>query len=314
MADINVPSTPPPSIMMSPAEAANEPVVKTDIPGEGIDASAEPKADAAPKTPEAVKNALKKKLKLKVDGEEFEEEIDWENDQDLIKRLQLSKVAQKRMNEKATLERDVEQFLKDLRTNPRKVLSDPRIGLDVKRLAAEIIEEEVNNAKKSPEQLERERLETRLKELEEERENEKKTSQQREFERLQQQEVERYDTAMTKALEKSDLPKSAYIVKKMADYMLMGLNEGLDVAPEDVLPLVREELQNDLKEMFAIMPDEVIEALVGKEVFSRVRKKNVLKAKSPQQPMKAKIKDIGQKDTPAAKPGEKKSMKDFFGF
>jgi len=117
---------------------------------------------------------------------------------------------------------------------------------------------------------------------------------------------------MSKALESSDLPKSPYVVKKMADYMLLGLNEGIDVSPEDVLPLVREEIQNDLRDMFAVMPDEVIEKIVGKEVFSRVRKKNVAKAKAAPAPVKSSIKDTGaSKQTSSS--AEKKSFRDFFG-
>jgi len=96
--------------------------------------------------------------------------------------------------------------------------------------------------------------------------------------------------------------------------MLLGLNEGIDVSPEDVLPLVREEIQNDLREMFSVMPDEVIEKLVGKDVFNRVRKKNVAKAKSAPQPVKSLIKDTGatSKNSDQNDP-QKKTFRDFFG-
>lgn len=257
----------------------------------------------------------KKKLKLKVDGEEYDEDIDFDNEEDLIKKLQYSKVAQKRMSEKAQLEKEVENFLTELRKNPRKVLSDPRIGVDIKQLAASMIEEEIENSKKSPDQLEREKLQARLQELEDERKKEKEDAQKRELDTLQQREFERYDMLMTKAIEKSDLPKSPYVVKKMADYMLMGLKDGLDITPEDVLPMVRDEIQNDLKEMFAVMPDEVIEAIVGKDVFTRVRKKNVAKAKAgtPPKPINSSVKDSGTKESKSNDSSAKKiSYKDFF--
>ncbi len=128
-------------------------------------------------------------------------------------------------------------------------------------------------------------------------------------------EYERYDTLISKAIETSDLPKSPYVVKKIADYMLLGLNEGIDVSPEDVLPLVRDEIQNDLREMFAVMPDEVIEKIVGKDVFNRVRKKNVAKAKSAPQPVKSAIKDTGaaSKASASSSDAQKKTFRDFFG-
>src|ERR1019366_8438204 len=200
---------------------------------------------------------------------EFDEELPFEMDDTpenvewLTKNLQMSKAASKRMSEYSQLEKEVSQFLADLRKDPRKVLSDPNINVDVKKLAASIIEEEIANAQKSPDQLEREKFQKELQQLKDEREQEKKTYSEKELERLQQTEYERYDMQMTQALEKSDLPKSPYVIKKMADYMLLGLQNKIDVSPADVIPLVREEMTNDLKEMFAVMPDEVIESIIG---------------------------------------------------
>jgi hypothetical protein len=309
----DAPVTPTSTANTADPVAPETPDVTPENEGEGekpADLSADPKLPKA----EAKKEAARiKKLKLKVDGKELEEEVNLDDDEYLTKQLQLAKAAQKRMGEYANLEKQVKAFLDELKKNPRKVLSDPNIGIDVKQLAASIIEEEIENSKKSPEQLEREKLETRLRELEEERKKEKEDFQTKEFERLQQQAYERYDMQMSQALEKSDLPKSPYIIKKMADYMLMGLNEGLDITPEDVLPLVREEMQNDLKQMFAVMPDEVIESIVGKDVFNRIRKKSVAKAKTPPTPLKSSVKDTGGTNKGEATPVKKQSFRDFFG-
>jgi hypothetical protein len=288
---------------------------------EGAAAEGEAAEAQAAQSAAAKKEAARiKKLKLKVDGQELEEELPFEIDDNpeaveyMTRQLQMSKAAQKRMGEHAQLQKEVKHFLEELRKNPKKILADPSIGIDVKQLAAQIIEEEIANAQKSPEQLEKERLENELRALQEEREQEREELRQKEFARLQEIEYERYDNLMSKALESSDLPKSPYVVKKMADYMLLGLNEGIDVSPEDVLPLVREEIQNDLREMFAVMPDEVIEKIVGKEVFSRVRKKNVAKAKSAPTPVKSAIKDTGASSkATSANSAEKKSFRDFFG-
>lgn len=273
------------------------------------------KAVEAKKVKEEVK-ALKKKLKLKVDGKEFEEEFDPSDDDYLTKQLQLAKVSQKRMSEYSQLEKEVKSFIEQLRKNPKKVLADPNIGIDIKMLAKEIIEEEISNSQKSPEQLEKEKLEARLRELEDERKKEKEDFQKQEFQRLQEQAYQQYDTAMSQALEKTDLPKSPYVVNKMADYMLMGLQEGLDVKPEDVIPLVREEIQEDIKQMFAVMPDEVIEQIVGKDVFTRVRKKSLAKAKAnPPTPVKSAAKDVGKNSATEKADAEKpkKTFKEFFG-
>ncbi len=273
---------------------------------------------AAPeaKAPEAVKAEIKKlkSLKLKVDGKEQNVEFDPNDDEFLTRELQKSRAFEKRAQEYSQLEKEVRSFIEDLRKNPKKVLSDPNIGLDIKKLAAEIIEEEITNSQKSPEQLAKEKLEGELKSLKEEREKEKEEMQKKEFERLQEREFERYDTLMTKSLEKSDLPKSPYVVSKMADYLIMGIQNGIDVTPDDVLPLVREEIQNDIKQMFAVMPDEVIENIVGKDIFSRIRKKNIAKTKAPPVPVNKLVKDTGGTGKPVDKSAasKKQTFKEFF--
>lgn len=263
-----------------------------------------------------------KSLKIKFNGKEYDEELPFEipDDEKSVKymqnKLQMDRLARMKSQESADQQKMINQFLTDLKKNPRKVLSDPSIGVDLKKIAAELIEEEIENSRKSPEQLEKEKLEAELKAIKEEREKEKEEFNTRELERLQQQELERYDMLITKAIETSDLPKSPYIVKKMADYMLMGLQKGVDVTPDDVLPLVREEMQNDLKEMFAVMPEDVIESIVGKDVINRLRKKNLQKAKASQsmQAMsQAKVKDTGTTAPKEKAPTEKKDYKSFFG-
>jgi hypothetical protein len=320
MSDNNAASSVSPSTEASASSESSE-LESSSQALEGLEGAAA-EGEAQESVVEAKKEAARiRKLKLKVDGQEFEEDLPFDLDDNpeaveyMTRQLQLSKAAQKRMAESSQLQKEVKYFLEELRKNPKKVLADPSIGIDVKQLAAQIIEEEIANAQKSPEQLEKERLENELKALQEEREREREEAREKEFARLQEIEYERYDTLISKAIETSDLPKSPYVVKKIADYMLLGLNEGIDVSPEDVLPLVRDEIQNDLREMFAVMPDEVIEKIVGKDVFNRVRKKNVAKAKSAPQPVKSAIKDTGAsaKASASATDAQKKTFRDFFG-
>lgn len=302
-------STAAPAAVESPIESQES--IESANPAESQAAASEA---SAPKESEIKRNL--RKLQLKVDGKVLDQEIDLDDNEYLTKELQKARAFDKRSQEYSQLEKEVRSFVEELRKNPRKILSDPTVGIDVKKLAADIIEEEIANSQKSPEQLQREKLEAELKSLKEEREREKEESRTKEFERLQEIEFERYDTLMAKSLENSDLPKSPYVIKKMADYMLMGLQNNIDVTPDDVLPLVREEMQGDLKEMFALMPDEVIEALVGKDVFNRIRKKNVAKAKaSPPQPLNKSVPDSGASKRDAKSASDKKqTYKDLFGF
>lgn len=278
---------------------------------------------ADPNAPKAVKVAAAKRLKslkIKVDGQDYEERLPFEIDDTkenrdwMTKQLQFSKVSQKRMGEKAQLENEVRSFLEQLKSNPKKLLSDPTYGVDVKKLAAQIIEEEIANSAKSPELLAKEKLEAELQALKDERKRDKEEGEKRELEQIQQREYERYDSLMTQALETSDLPKSPYVVKKIADYLKLGITNGMDVTPADVLPMVREEILEDIRQMAQAMPLETIEKLFGGDVLTKIRKKNVAKAKSSPQTSKPLLPDVGAtKASPQTEKTDKKTIKQLWG-
>jgi len=261
-----------------------------------------------------------KRVKLKVDQKEFEEELPFEIPDDpesldyITRNLQLAKMGQSRAQQYSQLEKEVKAFIEELKKDPVKILSSPEFGVDVKKLAAKVIEDEIAASQKSPEQLEKEKIESELKALKEEREKEKKVNEERDFERATEKAYEEYDKMITDALGKSDLPTTPYTIKKIADYMLLGLQEGYSIVPEDVIPLVKEEMHKDLKDMFNVMPDDVIEQLVGKDVLSRIRKRNVAKAKeAPPQPANKTVQDVGKASEKKVDDASKKSFREFFG-
>jgi hypothetical protein len=225
------------------------------------------------------------------------------------------------MGEKATLEKEVQAFIDLLKSDPKAILSDPNLGLDLKKFAASIIEEDIANSQKSPEQLEKEKAQAELKALKEEREREREEQKQKEFTAIQEREFERYENLMMQTLEKSDMPNSPYVVKKMAEYMLAGFTrkdargnpDPINLTPEDVLPLVREEVLSDLKAMFKIWPEETIEKLLGKEIITKIRKKSVAKGKMPPTPLSSAITPTGQNSKTEEKPAERKTLKELLG-
>lgn len=277
-------------------------------------------AAAAPAT-EAEKKRLKK-LKIKYNGKETEEELPFEIDDNpeyidyMQRKLQLAKMGQQKAQEHATLQNQVSQFIQELKKNPRKALANPNIGVDLKQLAAEILQEEIENSQKSPEVLEKEKLEAKLKALEDERKQEKEQFRQAELQRLTDEAYERYDTAIDQALTGAKIPKSPYALKKMADYMILALDNNIDISPKDLVPIIEDEVMNDMKEMFSAMPAEALVDFVGKEVFDKMRKHNLSKPrKAAANPaIQKKSVDVGQtKAEPKKDTGVKQSYKDFFG-
>jgi hypothetical protein len=297
------------------AEATDTTTETQDAAGQTQDAAAQGAQQAGQKkqAKPAKPQSNVKKFKLKVDGQEFEEEFDLSDENKLREELQMAKVSRKRMQEFSELQKEVNTFLEALKSNPRKALSNPNIGVDVKELAARIIEEEIAESRKSPEQLEKERLQAELQQMKEQREREVSEAQAKEMERLKEQEYERIDIQIDQALSKTDLPKEPYVVKKIAEYMLLGYQLGKDVSPEDVLPIVREEILQDIKHLASVMPEDALEEIFG-DVIKKVRKSNVAKAKAKVAVGSNKAADIAKKlKQESAQPAKKKTFKEFFG-
>jgi len=309
-----------------PSESSQEaaPEASGDAQAAAQDAKAtlsNPKASKAAKV-EAKKTL--KKLTLKVDGEEYDEELPFEIPDDpkaieyMKRQLQMSKMGQNRAQHAAGLEKDILQFFAELQENPKKALSNPvfKDRLDLKKLAAEIIEEEIENSKKSPEQLEKEKLQAELQAIKEERENEKKSAEQREFERLREKYAEDYDMQITQALETSKIPKSPAAVKKIADYMEIAVNAGKDVSVNDLIPIIRDELASDFLAHLNSLPDDQLDQYIPKAIQDRLRKRVVAKVKqannNPAIKGATKVANTGKAEEPV-KEEAKKTMKQLWG-
>lgn len=255
------------------------------------------------KKQEEIKRNIKK-LKLKVDGEEFDEEIDLDNEPELIKRLQLAKVSQKRMQESAQLKKQVEQIAKALQESPEDVMR--HLGMDPEDWAVKLLQRKLDEDQKSPEQRE---LEKARKELEDIRKKQKEQEEQRnaqEYERLQREYEDKYQNDIISALGSSGIPTTPYAVKKFAEMMSVALDNNLDVSASDLVPLVKKELEDDIKKYFASSPDEVIEAILGKDRFNSMRKKQVSAMKKQVESV-SNVKSTGE--TSKTKEADKKAVK-----
>jgi len=267
-----------------------------------------------------------KKLKIKVDSKEFEEELPFEVDENdkstldyLTKQLQLAKMGQKRASEASDLKKKLDQvgeYLQQAKGNPgkiRELMKD--LGVDEKQLAAMIVEEEISRSNKSPEQLEKEKLELELKQIKEEREREKKDIEAREFQRMVEAEVQKYDTSIMSAITKFNLPQSPRIVNSFVNYFERALTKGVEVTAEDIAPFVVEDLKSTYKEWIKNSPEDFIDELLGKEGLDKLRKRNLAKAKSkdaPPVPLNKTVVDAGGKKVQKDESNPKISFRDYF--
>jgi hypothetical protein len=294
----------------APIEQTNtEPTENTEHSNSITEALSENALPAAKKEAQKeIKAEVKRKFKeleIKVDGKTYKEELPFEIDEGqkewMTRQLQMAKMAHSRANYAKNLENEISQFITNLKSDPLSVLSDPNLGVDLREIVQQYAKREIENSKKTPEQLKSEQLEAELAKIHKERDKEKEEFKKKEAERLQEKAYVEYEQGIIDAIETAtDLPKSTYVVRKFADYMLSALEMGVKVTPQEVLPLVRQEIHNDIKQMFAAAPDETVENFFGKDRLTKMRKKNVDKAMATA-PLKA-VKDVGIQKVEEKKP------------
>lgn len=157
---------------------------------ESVEPEFTPEELAIPEVLTPIEKKRINKIMLKYNGQSYEETLPFEIDDDpkiieyLTKQAQLAKMSQSSAQNSASLEKEVLSFLQELKTNPRKALQNPMIGIDIKQLAADILEEEIENSRKSPEQLKIEAYEARLKAVDEERAKEKQDAETARYEQV----------------------------------------------------------------------------------------------------------------------------------
>ncbi len=281
-----VPTAAPVAAAPAPAEAKP----KTELrKAPIIEAKKTLKPDPEPDAPPADMTPAEKKIwKLKADGEEFEFDA---SDEEAIKReIMRARGADKRFESAATLRRQAESFLSQLKdpTQLRKVLSHPEIGVDVKKFAEDYVWEQIQQEqreaewKKDPAAKKRYEDEQELKSRREQdaaREAEGKTRAQQES---QQRYEKGYEQKIMKALEIGGIPKTPEAASRMAEYLYRAVEQGIDLSPEEIVDQVRNDYMSDLTSVLGAADGEQLLALLGEQGAEKLRKADLKRLKSPQ--------------------------------
>jgi hypothetical protein len=273
-------------------------------------------ASASPAVKAAVAEA-QRQWELKIDGRS--EHV---NEQELIRRAQMSTGAQKRMQQFAEYEKGVKGLFETLQNDPLKVLGDPRLNISPevrKKMAERIINNEIEEMQKSPEQREKERLTKQYEDLKAQHETEKTAREQAEMSRLTQQAVVQFDNDISAAIEASGLPKTSRTIKQYAEALMICLENNIELSAKDLTPILKKQTLSDFREMIGSLPDDEFESWLGKDQVSRIRKNNLKRLKAAATvglDTAQKVQSTGQTSRTEAKKveGEKKqTMKSFFG-
>lgn len=262
---------------------------------------------------------LKKKYKIKVDGQESEVEIDLSDEKQVTKILQMAKAFEKRGGEFTKAQQQLLAKMQEMDNNPEDYFS--KKGVDLDKWAFERLDKKVKDLEKSPEQKAQEALQAELEQLRKEKaeaEKEKETLAQRQ---AQDEQARILEDDITKALSAtgSRLPdKDPYTLQRLSAYMLSQMAEGnVGITVDEAVKVLEGGMKQDLPQFFGKLDEEAIIEFLGEENFERVRKKRYQQKKASvantnTTTAKQVAKDTGTKKEDD-KPRPKKTMIDFFG-
>jgi len=263
---------------------------------------------------EEARQELVKRLKLKVNGREIEEEIDFSDDDKLREILQKGYAADEKFQKASSLEKQMRQFAQLLQSDPIQALI--AAGHNPDELAEKYMQQRIEEMQKSPEQLQLEKLQKEVEKERKAREQLEQEKLQAEQMRIQEEYSRQLDDEITSALSKSELPKSPYVVKRIAENLMIAIDQGNeDVTVSQILPIVEKQIKQEIRQMFEALPEEIVEKVLGTNVSEKLRKRRIQKAKKTPETASA-IKATGESEIKAAKKEEvekpKVAAKDFF--
>jgi len=228
------------------------------------------------KEQEKMETALRK---LKVRGKEIE--VD---DSKYHEYAQKGAAATETWQEAARIKREAEAFINDLKTNPLKVMKDPNLGVDFRKIAEEYLWEQIQEEQLSPEQKQRREMEREIQTYREKEQAAKQAEEQAKSKELHDHYASDYDKKITSALSVSGLPKTTGTVRRMTDYMLIDVRNGIERDPSEYVQFVREDYMNDLKELFSQTVGDTLLNFLGDGNAKKIRESDLKRVQKTTQP------------------------------
>lgn len=240
---------------------------------------------AAAPTKEEIKQMLRE-YDIKVNGKSKKVKFDPSDDKAVVKALQMSEAAYIAMQERAQLESLVNKTLEDGKKDPKKFLQE-HLGVNPQEFLESWLDSEIEQRKKSPEQLEKERIQQELAQARAELQSEREQKEQATKQALEHKYGSEFNRDILDAIQNDkELPKTRKTVNRIVDALLwaitpvdMGGGGYPDATVKDVLPAVKVEIKSEMQEFLSALGDEHLESYAGKPFLDRLRKQRLAAAK-----------------------------------
>jgi hypothetical protein len=231
------------------------------------------------KLPQSLENPQKsevqtpeiKKYKLKL-GEQ-EEEIPEAELAELVKAGRNANLTQKEAQE-------LKSLLQQLKENPRKMLADPKLGVDLYKLAEETLLEKIQQDMLTPEQKKLQEYEKRFKEIEEKEKSEKEKKEQETLAQAESYWADQYDKMFDEALTSSGLRKTPKTIKRMAEIAALKLERHQEFDAKLLAEAVREDYLAELKDLLGSSDEDALLTLLEDDISNKIRKADLKRLKS----------------------------------
>jgi hypothetical protein len=265
-------------------ESTIEPSSNQDV-DKAIEENEASKATSANTLKKAIE--LRKKYRLKVDGEEFEEELDLNNDEAIKELLQLKKGYSKRRDdirkEKESLFTEKKQ-MKDLWDQMQN--KDPFAHVRTKQEFRDILEKELLKFMEkdgmTPEQRELAELREYRAEMARREEEFKMQREAEELSKKEQALVGKFQQDLIQASEKAGLGKNPEIIKLMAKKMKQSIQYDLGLTADDIADEIKEEVQGMYKTILKNGDENFLTSFFDQEVVNKIRKADLKKLQEKQ--------------------------------
>lgn len=264
------PELPPPADE-APVEApADESAVE--LP-EGTD---EPTGTDLTGEPDSEGGTTDELFELKVDGQTLKLTKD-----ELVTRAQKAIAAEKRMQSAAKERQDALRLIELAKQDPFALIKHLNPDLNEKdllsRRMAALMEEELLSPQEKQQREDMRELQ-RLR-------NEKKTLEEsRQQEELNKQAIEAQkvlDVEIAQAIQEAGLPRTKAAVKRVAEYLLEAIENGLDIPTSKIAQQVKKDLQEEAMELLNQSDEETFASLLGKDLLTKAQKASIKQIKKP---------------------------------
>lgn len=241
--------------------------------------STEAAQDKVEQTNEAQAIVERRKYKYKVDGKEVEEEL---SDDDVKKHLSMSRAAYKRMQEAASEKKQAQEFVKMLRENPEHVLNNEQImgSKKFREIAEQYLSKQLQEEMLSPEEKHKREMESKLKQYEETEKQQRQQAEAKQMEQLQAHYAQDYEQKIMTGLQSQNIPKTPRTVKRMAELMSKNLQYSLELEPQQLAEIVKQDYIKEIQELFGATESDALLNLLGDGVSNKIRQADLKKLKA----------------------------------